>query len=119
MADRSLGQHDEVLAGRIGEPGSADPERAAPQPERQLGAEDGGEADGLGRHGEADDAVEAVVVGDGQRREPEARRFVDQLLGMARTVEEGEVRVAVQLGVHRDPDRIEQVFDRQVGPGDE
>jgi len=39
------------------------------------------------------------VVGDGERGEPEPDRFLGQLFGVARTVEEREVRVAVQLGV--------------------
>ena len=73
------------------------------------------------REREADRAVEAVVVGDGQRRQPEARRFHRQLLGVAGAVEEGEVGVAVQLGVARPvaahPDRIEHVFDPATGPG--
>ena len=48
---------------------------------------------------EADRAVEAVVVGDGQAGEPEPRRFDRQLLGVAGAVEEGEIGVAVELGV--------------------
>ena len=121
MPDRALGQHQQVLPGRVGgaRRGRAGPGArcaGAGELEGQLGAEHRREADGPGRHGEADDAVEAVVVGDGQGREAEPGRLVDQLLGVARTVEEGEVRVAVQLGVHRDRDRIEQVFDRQPDP---
>jgi hypothetical protein len=43
------------------------------------------------------------VVGDGEGGEPEPGRLVDQLLGMAGAVEEGEVGVTVQLGVRREP----------------
>ena len=69
--------------------------------EGQLGAEDGREIDGAGGFREADHAVEAVVIGDRQRGEPEPGGFLGQLLGMARPVEEREVRMAVQLGVSR------------------
>ena len=65
-----------------------------------------GSADGPGRLGEADDAVEAVVVGEGEGLEAEAGRLLGQLLGVAGAVEEAEVRVAVELGVgHRPPGR--------------
>jgi hypothetical protein len=40
------------------------------------------------------------VIGDRERVELEARRLFGQLLGMAGTVEEREVRMAVQLRVH-------------------
>ena len=70
--------------------------------ERDLGAEHGRHPDGAGRLGEADDAVEAVVVGQGEGLEAEAGGLGGQLLGVRRPVEEGEVGVAVQLGVgHR------------------
>ena len=71
---------------------------------RDLGAEHGGETDRLGRFGEAHHPVEAVVVGDRQRLEPEAGRLGGQLLRVGGTVEEREVGVAVQLRVrHGDP----------------
>ena len=55
-----------------------------------------------GRLGEADDPVEAVVIGDGQRLEAQPGGLGGQLLGVRRAVEEREVGVAVQLGVgHR------------------
>ena len=38
--------------------------------------------------GEADDAVEAVVIGEGERLEAEAGRLGDELLGMRRPVED-------------------------------
>src|SRR6202030_4745798 len=49
---------------------------------------------------EAHDTVEAVVIGDRERTQTEARRFFGQLLGMAGAVEKGEIRMAVQLRVH-------------------
>ncbi len=95
------GQDHQVVALRVGlahlGPG---------QVEGELGAEHGGQADGPGRLGEADDAVEPVVVGDGQRLQPQPDRLLGQLLRMGGTVEEGEVGVAVQLGVgHHRPGR--------------
>ena len=75
--------------------------------ERDLGAEHGRQPNGTRRLGEADNAVETIVIGDRQRFEAEAGSFLCQLLGMRSTVEEREVGVAVQLGVrHR----------RRVGP---
>ena len=76
--------------------------------ERDLGAEHGGQANGAGRFGEAHDAVEAVVIGERQRLQTQARRFLGQLLGVRGTVEEREVAVAVQLRVRHAPG---------VGPG--
>ena len=67
--------------------------------QRDLGAEHGRHADGPGRLGEADDAVEAVVIGDGERFQPEPGGLGGQLLGVRGAVEEREVGVAVQLGV--------------------
>jgi hypothetical protein len=84
--------------------------------QRELGAEDRGQTHRLGCHCEADDPVEAVVVGDGERGEPQPGGFVDQLLGVAGTVEEREVGVTVQLRVpHRARDFIERVFDPSRG----
>ena len=97
VALRVARQHDEVAAFRVGLAvlGLA-------QLEAELGAEHRGHPDLAGGLGEADDAVEAVVVGDGQRLETEPSGFLDELFGMRRTVEEAEVGVAVQLGVrHR------------------
>ena len=68
-------------------------------PRVSSAAEDGREPVVGGGEGEADHAVEAVVVGDGQGGEPEARRLLGQLLGVAGPVEEREVGVAVELGV--------------------
>ena len=70
--------------------------------EGDLGAEHGRHPDGAGRLGEADDAVEAVVVGEGEGLQAQPGRLGGQLLGVRRAVEEREVGVAVQLGVgHR------------------
>ena len=49
---------------------------------------------------EPHDAVEAIVIGERERREPEARGLLGQLLGMTRAVEEREIRMAVQLRIH-------------------
>ena len=92
-------------------------------PERQLGAEDRREVVLTRREREAHRAVETVVVGDRQPGQPEARRLLRQLLGVAGAVEEGEVGVAVQLGVamfgepHGIRDRIERMFGPQP-PGE-
>ena len=70
--------------------------------ERDLGAEHRRQADGPRRFGKADDAVETVVIGDGQRFETETGSFLRQLLGVRGAVEEREVGVAVQLCIrHR------------------
>ena len=82
---RALGVGDTVLRRR--------------RPERELGAEHRGHADLASGFREAHHAVEAVVVGQRERVEPEPRGFLRELFGMARTVEEAEVRVAVQLRV--------------------
>ena len=66
-----------------------------------LRAEHRGQPHGPGRLGEAHHAVQAVVVGERERLEPQAGRFLGQLLGVRGAVEEREVRVAVQLGVGR------------------
>lgn len=56
--------------------------------ESEFRPEDGGQADVAGGEGEAHGAVETVVIGEGETRKPETRGFVDELLGMAGTVEE-------------------------------
>src|SRR5690606_21246684 len=53
----------------------------------------------VGGLGEPGRAVHAVVVGDRDGVEFEARRLLDQFLGVARAVEEAEVGVTVQFGV--------------------
>jgi hypothetical protein len=83
--------------------------------ERQLGPEDRGHADRARRLGEADHAVEAVVVGEGQGLEAEAGGLLRQLLGVAGAVEEAEVRVAVQLGVGRGAGAALEPGGRDVG----
>ncbi len=96
VPDGPLGEDHEVVAGRIGHPaGRSD------RPEGDLRPEDRGQAERPGGLGEADDPVETVVIGDRQPGQAQARRLLGQLLGVAGTVEEREVRVAVQLGVRR------------------
>jgi hypothetical protein len=99
VADGPLGQDDEVLAGRVGQPVGRLERRLTGRDERELGAEHRGQADLAGRLGEAHHAVEPVVVGQGQAGEAEAGGLLGQVLGVAGPVEEREVRVAVQLGV--------------------
>ncbi len=88
-------QHHQMLPARVGRPR---PPRA-PGDQRQLGAEDGRQAQRPCRLGEADDAVHAVVVGDGQRLQAKVRRLLRQLLRVRAAVQEARVRVAVQLGI--------------------
>ena len=116
VALRPVGQQQQVRAVgirgvRIGHPAGGDlgervrfrtrrPRRGLESGrERDLGTEHRRQPDRPGRLGEADDAVEAVVVGDGEGVEPEPGSLGGQLLGVRGPVEEGEVGVAVELGV--------------------
>ena len=114
VPDRPSREHDQVLATRVRLPvgGLLDAEG-------EFRAEDGGEAVLLRGQREADRAVEAVVVGDRQCREPEPRRLHRQILGMARAVEEGEIGVAVELRVadHAE-DGSEHMFDQASADDD-
>ena len=69
------------------------------QSERQLCAEDRTQSVSFGYLCHPDDAVEPVVVGHCQGMQPQAYGLFGKCLGRARTVEETEVGVAVQLGV--------------------
>ena len=119
VPEQPLGQDEEVLPGGIG-----DPVGGAARVEGAVGAEDGRQAHREGRFGEPDDAVEAVVVGDGEGAQPEPGRLLDAFLRVAGPVEEREVRVAMQLGVrhqrrrppHRERHAIEHLFDPQTRP---
>ena len=99
VSRRALREHDQVLAGGIRHPVGR-PNGCVARAERQLGAEHCRQRERPGRLCEAHDTVEAVVIGDRERGQIEARRFFGQLLGVAGTVEEREVRMAVQLRVH-------------------
>ena len=80
--------------------------------ERELGTVDRPQALILGRRlGEADRAVEPVVVGDGQRRQAQPHRLLHQGARLTGAVEEAVRRVAVQLGVR---DGIRRRLDRRV-----
>ena len=68
--------HDQMLAGGVGHA-----DAVVGGIEGHLGAEDRREPEGPGGLGEAYDAVEAVVVGEGQAREAEAGPLSGQLLG--------------------------------------
>jgi hypothetical protein len=67
--------------------------------ERQLGARDRADAEVLRRVRELERAVDAVVVGERERRVRELRRGDDELLGERRAVEERVRRVGVELDV--------------------
>ena len=95
VPDRPLREHEQVLAGRIRHPVREPPRRV----ERELRTEHRGQADFARGFGEAHHAVEPVVIGERERGQPEPRRFFDQLFGMARPVEEREIRMTVQLGI--------------------
>ena len=118
------GQHEQVDTCGIGRPGARQVVPAAAlrrfrggrrlRRQREFGTEDRREPEGPGRLGEADDAVEAVVITDGERLEPEPDRLGGQFLGVGGPVEEGEVGVAVQFRVaDRSPAR-NQIVRRQV-----
>ncbi len=104
------GQDQEVGALRVGHP-----VLRAGQTQGQLGAEHRRHPHRPGRLGEADHAVHAVVIGDGQRLQAQAGRLLDQLLGVGCPVQEAEVGVAVQLGVGHPPVTPAQVSGGPVG----
>jgi hypothetical protein len=99
IALRPVGQQQQVIAVRIGSMAVGDPTGVHLGPrldlledhlllggeagrQRDLGAEHRRQADRPGRLGEADDAVEAVVVGDGEGVEAEPGGLGGQLLGV-------------------------------------
>ncbi len=84
------GQHDQMGAPRVGYAGAG-----SGGGEGQLHTEHGGHIEDPGRLGEADDAVETVMVGEGQARQAEARCLGHQLLWVAGAVEKGEIGVHV------------------------
>ncbi len=104
------GQDQEMGTLRVGHP-----VLRAGQPQGQLGAEHRRQPYRPGRLGEADHAVHAVVVGDGQSLQAQPGRLLDQLLGMGCPVQEAEVGVAVQLGVGHPPPAASQILWGPVG----
>ena len=92
VTGRAAGEQEQVAALGIGHP-----VLRGGEPQRQLRAEDRAHAQLGGGLGEADHAVHPVVVGERQGLEPEPGSLLDQLLGVARPVQEAEVGVAVQL----------------------
>ena len=70
--------------------------------ERELGAEPGRQAERLRGLGEADDAVQPVVVGECERGQAKAHRFFGKFLRARRAIEEAERRVRMQLGIRHD-----------------
>ena len=65
----------------------------------QFGPDDGPDADPPAVVDELDDAVDTAVVADPERRHAELGGALDQLLRVAGAIQEGVVRVAVQLDV--------------------
>ncbi len=90
------GQHDEVGPARVGLTGTG-PGRG----QGHLGPEDRRQPTGPGRLGEPHHPVEAVMVGQSQRGQPQPMGFGHQLLGVTAAVQKAEARVGVQLGVDR------------------
>ena len=88
------GDNDQVGAGGVRRSGTR-----SGRGQRNLGAEGDGEPARPGRLGEADDAIKAMVVCQGQGTKTEATRFGDQLLGITCAIEEAEARMSVQLRV--------------------
>ena len=74
------GQDQKMLPRRVGGPGTGKVHGSIV--EGELGAENGRQADRSRCLGEADDAVEPVVVGEGQASQPQANRFLHQFLGV-------------------------------------
>ena len=107
---RPGGEHDQMCAFGIGHP-----VRRARRAEGELGAEHRRQADRARRLREADDSVEAVVVGECEGFETEPSRFLHELFGMAGAVEEAEVRVAVQLRVRHRVRRALELRRRAIG----
>ena len=112
VALRIAGEDDQVGPGRVGDPGTWCRRGAAPALERkpardvravagkrELSTEHGRHSRLLSRLGKAHHAVEAVVVCKCQSPEPEPGSLRDELLGIRGTVEETEVRMAVELCV--------------------
>ena len=100
VALRSACQDEQVRGAGVGHAGGC-VEHTVRARQVELGAEDGGQPDLAGRLGEAHHAVQPVVVGDGERGEPEAHGLGSHLLGVVRTVEEAEGGVCVELRVGR------------------
>jgi hypothetical protein len=58
-----------------------------------LDPDDRMEPDGLGRRDEPDDAVQALMIGDGETAQPELDGPLDEIVDRRGTIEEREVRV--------------------------
>ncbi len=95
---RTACEHEQVGGPRVGN-GRRRVEDAVGVRQVQLGTEDRRQPDLARSLGEADDAVQPVVVGQGERAQPEALGLVREVLGLAGAVEKAERRVCVQLGV--------------------
>ena len=89
-------QHNEMGSAGIG-PAGARPGRG----ECHLCPEDRRQVAHSRRLGKTDHTVETVMIGQGQRGQPEPGGLGHQLLGVAAAVKETEARVRVQLGIRR------------------
>ena len=99
---RISGENDEMRCRRIDRPRPGLGTSVPLGREAELSPEDGGETEGACRFREPNDPVEPVMVGERERFETKTNRFFDKLFGRRGTVEETEVRVAVELRVrHR------------------
>ena len=114
VALRVAGEDDQVGPGRVGDPGARG-RRHGPSRRRSQGCEAArvssapktvGTPSLLCRLGEADHAVEPVVVGQSQGAELEPGGLGDELLGVRGTVEKAEIRMAVKLRVPDHRNRI-------------
>ena len=112
VALRITGEGDQVGPGRIRSPGARRRRHAtdargariardvgATAGQGELDTEDGRYSHFFCRLGKAHHPVEPVVVGQRQRPELEAGSLRDELLGVGGTVEETEIRMAVELCV--------------------
>ena len=105
VAFRAAGQHQQVLPCRVGDAGAGDVGF-----QRELRTEHRGQAVLAGGLGEADHAVEAVVIGQGQCLQIQPGGLGDHLLGHRRPVEEAVGAVSVQFGVgHRRGDLLHRI----------
>jgi hypothetical protein len=100
---RGDGGHPAVVAGRRTACRDHQPEgiRYERIDQLHLDADDGMEPGLLGGGGEPDDPVEALTVGDGERREAQLDGPRNEVRRGGGTVEEGEAGVRVELGIGR------------------
>ena len=106
----AAGEHEQVGALGVGRAAPRGRRRERVVAEGQLGSEHGLHVQLLGCLGEPHDAVEPVVVGDGEAVEAQPFGLFGELGGRRRPVEERVRRVRVQFGVGH---RVGGPFDRR------